>query len=186
MAYEKFNYYWWKNILTPSQIKQLTTFIEKNNDGDEPDGLFDSLKKNISTKKIIDLSKIRQFSFFEEMINHYHHANNNHFGYDLFNTDNKALYQCYNSKFKNEYKWHSDVSNQPLSDIKLTVIINLSTKKYTGGDFQLHLDGEKTMNELNESGNMFMFKSMIPHRVLPLLTGERKTLTLFLEGPRLR
>jgi PKHD-type hydroxylase len=68
----------------------------------------------------------------------------------------------------------------------LTVIINLSTKKYTGGDFQIHLNGEQSISQINESGNMFMFKSILPHRVLPILSGERKTLTLFLEGPNFR
>ena len=184
MVYEKFNYYWWKNKLTPLQVKQLSTFIEKNNDGDEPEGIYNSSKKNIKTKKLIHLSKIRKLSFFEKIINDIIEVNNLHFGYNLFNPNNKGLYQCYNSKLKNEYKWHNDISNQPLSDIKLTVVINLSTKKYTGGDFQLHLDGEQSIKQINESGNIIMFKSILPHRVLPLLTGERKSLTLFLEGPR--
>ena len=186
MVYEKFNYYWWKNKLTPLQVKQLSLFIEKNNDGDEPKTVFNSSKKNIKTKKIIHLSKIRQLSFFEKIINDILEVNNLHFGYDLFSPNNYGLYQCYDSKMKNNYDWHNDISSKLLSDIKLTVVINLSTKKYTGGDFQLHLNGEQSINQINESGNIILFKSILPHKVLPVINGERKTLTLFLEGPRFR
>ena len=187
MNYEKFNIYWWHNKFTSSQIKQLSTFIEKNNHGDEPDSFHSTSKKNIKTKKLIYLSKLEELSFFKQAIRDILEVNNLHFGYDLFDTyRNLGLYQCYDSKLNNEYKWHNDISVQPLMDMKLTVIINLSTKKYTGGDFQIHLNGEQSISQINESGNMFMFKSILPHRVLPILSGERKTLTLFLEGPTFR
>ena len=66
------------------------------------------------------------------------------------------------------------------------MVINLSTKEYTGGDFEIHLAGGQTIKQINGSGNMIMFKSLLPHRVLPIIKGERKTLTIFLEGPNFR
>ena len=187
MNYEKFNYYWWHNKFTSSQIKQLTSFIEKNNHGDEPDSFYNTSKKNIKTKKLIYLSKLEELSFFKQTIRDILEVNNLHFGYDLFDTyRNLGLYQCYDSKLNNEYKWHNDISAKPRTDMKLTVIINLSTKKYIGGDFEIHLDGGQTIKQINESGNMIMFKSILPHRVLPITKGERKTPTLFLEGPNFR
>ena len=187
MNTEKFNYYWWQNQFTSSQVKQLISSIEKNNHGDEPDSFHNTSSKNIKTKKLIYLSKLEELSFFKQAIRNILEVNNSYFGYDLFDTyRNLGIYQCYDSKFNNEYKWHSDISAKQLIDIKLTVVINLSTKEYTGGDFEIHLAGGQTIKQINGSGNMIMFKSILPHRVLPIIKGERKTLTIFLEGPNFR
>jgi len=38
--------------------------------------------------------------------------------------------------------------------------------------------------KFNKPGDMLMFKSYINHKVSPILSGERRTLTLFFHGPR--
>jgi predicted 2-oxoglutarate/Fe(II)-dependent dioxygenase YbiX len=67
--------------------------------------------------------------------------------------------------------------------MKFTILINISDKKYTGGKFKLFVGSEFEAPELNTSGNMIMFKSYTNHRVEKVLTGERKTLAIFIKGP---
>ena len=81
---------------------------------------------------------------------------------------------------------HHDESRNICSDTKLTVIINLSDKKYEGGQLGLFRNEPILVKELNEPGSVIMFKSPISHRVLPVIKGERKTLVFFMEGPRFK
>jgi predicted 2-oxoglutarate/Fe(II)-dependent dioxygenase YbiX len=69
-------------------------------------------------------------------------------------------------------------------DIKLTVLINLSLKSYEGGKFCLWRGNETEVKELNTPGNAIMFKSNINHKVYPIIKGERRTLAIFIKGPR--
>ena len=43
---------------------------------------------------------------------------------------------------------------------------------------------ETHIKELDKPGGMVVFKSHISHRVLPVLTGQRRTLSIFLMGPK--
>ena len=72
-------------------------------------------------------------------------------------------------------------------DIKFTVLINVSEEKYSGGKFKLMHGGKpEHVKELDEPGNMIMFRSYTLHKVEPVTKGERKTLTLFLTGPNFK
>ena len=79
-----------------------------------------------------------------------------------------------------------DASPLPHMDIKLTILINLSTKKYEGGSFFIFKGKEKNIKELDEPGNILMLKSYLLHKVTPVTKGERRTLTIFLKGPSFR
>ena len=45
---------------------------------------------------------------------------------------------------------------------------------------------EEEVVELNTPGNVIMFKSFINHKVSPVISGERRTLALFLSGPNFK
>jgi PKHD-type hydroxylase len=59
-------------------------------------------------------------------------------------------------------------------------------EQYEGGQFQLFNTNEYEVKELNIPGNVVMFKSYINHRVLPVTKGQRRTLAIFLKGPKFR
>ena len=89
----------------------------------------------------------------------------------------------YSSETKANYEWHIDKSKTLVFDTKWTVLLNLSEKKYSGGEFQIFNQGPYAIPEF-KSGAMLMFKSNLNHRVTPVTEGERKTFTIFLSGPR--
>lgn len=113
-------------------------------------------------------------------------ANQKYFGYDLhpFNDHDICLYNIYNSH--GEYDYHVDTSRSDLWDMKLTVLVNLSTEKFTGGQFMIYNGVEYEAPELAEPGSVLIIKSFLNHKVKPILSGQRKTLTLFGCGPKLK
>jgi predicted 2-oxoglutarate/Fe(II)-dependent dioxygenase YbiX len=183
-------YWYWNNVLDLKTIKNINKLIISNYDSLEDDvkkakDLNNNIKKNTETyiiayKKIkLKVSKLIEEAF---------RSNNENFGYDLFDmTDNSECnYNVYKSSNKANYDWHVDVTPAPYSDIKLTLIINLSEKSFEGGDFYLQSGVEQQVKELKEIGSMIMFKSSVRHTVTPVLNGERRNLTIFLDGPNFK
>jgi len=183
--------YWhWNNVLDLKTIKEINKFILLNYEVLEKDkwkakDLNNNNKKNTETY-IIKYKKIK--SYFSDLVDLAFMSNRENFGYDLFDIkDNRDCnYNVYRSSNKANYDWHIDGSNGPYSDIKLTLIINLSEKKFEGGDFYLQSGVELQVKELKEIGGMIMFKSSTRHMVTPVLDGERKNLTIFLDGPNFK
>jgi len=61
----------------------------------------------------------------------------------------------------------------------------LSEKKYEGGEFQIfESENPETIFNFSKGGDMLLLKSSILHRVNPVTKGIRKSLTIFLEGPK--
>ena len=191
MANGKLEYWQWKNYLNSSALKQLNKFINKSILKDEP--IDCAATENGNTKKFLKTKLIPWINikdylpyFWDKIKN----VNLNSFGYDIIEPSvfDSVHYNIYSSKSKDRYDWHVDSASieDPLVDIKFTVLINISDKKYTGGQFKMFNTNEFEATELNTPGNMIMFKSYINHRVEKVLTGERKTLALFIKGPAFR
>lgn len=85
------------------------------------------------------------------------------------------------------YNWHVDLfplSGRPY-DRKLTAVCLLNDpSEFTGGEFQVRLYSEYTAPL--EKGTIISFPSALEHRVVPVLSGLRKTATIWLNGPRFR
>ena len=185
-----FNYYYFKNYFNKSKIEEINYFIEKNFDffEDENEGAKKedcSLKKKSIVKQIY-WKKIKHF--FNELESQLHLINQTHFGYDLYNINDNSLslFNTYDSNIKGTYDWHKDASRLNLMDTKLTILVNLSTEKYEGGEFQINNGDPKIVKEFTEPGDVLMFQSIILHKVNPVTQGVRKSLTFFLNGPSFR
>jgi len=183
-------YWYWEKVLHKNEIKQLNKFIDKNYDQLElPEkgakDKFGNFKKN-SLVKCILWKKIK--NFLEEPYDKIVHTAKYKFGYDIYDVSNldMCLLNIYHSSKNSEYGWHIDVNKDDLFDVKLTVIINLSLEEFEGGDFKLFQNDEYVVEQLKTPGNMIMFKSQINHCVTPVTKGERRTLTIFIHGPKFR
>lgn len=114
-------------------------------------------------------------------------ANKHLFGFDLYQiTDLENLhYNIYDSSA--EYGWHIDASPSPCSDFKLTALLNVSTEPYEGGELEVFFSSKpETISEFSTPGSFFIFPSWIPHRITPLTSGQRKSVSMFLQGPALK
>ena len=184
------DYWQWPNVLNQKKIVEINNYIETNYVGlqNKINGAIDlkgNFKKN-STVKIIEFFHIKKI--IPDLIEYSILSAQQNFGYDIFyprDSENCNL-NIYSSKNKEKYDWHIDNSRSELYDIKLTILINISLESYTGGKFYLFNTNEKEVEELNNPGNMIMFKSSINHKVTPITKGERRTLAIFLKGPKFR
>lgn len=182
--YKAWDYYSWNNIFNIETIKSINETIEKNYMGNEPSE-WATPWKNVSSVKTVHYGHLAPL--LKNFLDLVQVVSTEGFGYNIFTIYNNHTlnYNVYNSKDKADYNWHRDVSNSPMFDTKLTLLINLSDEPYEGGHFEI-LTGEEpfTFDAYNKPGGAVMFKSHILHRVLPVTSGIRKSLALFITGPR--
>lgn len=174
----KFTYYYVHKVLDIKEIKKINTLCEKNG--------LDFYKqapvtKTSTCKKIsyVEINKIKNLK--ETII----WINRECFGFNIYeNINDHFIHNTYSSTNKGQYKWHTD--GEPYScnyTSKLTGLINLSEKKFEGGDFYL-FDGKPTkIKELNEPGSLIVFPSYFLHKVTSVTSGIRKSGTMFITGP---
>ena len=171
------------NIFNKDQIKEINKVITSNFVEGKDDFAVDS--KKTSNVKFVNLGRIQKhiYPFIDFCLT----ANNNYFGFDLHPvTSQKRLnYNIY--KEGTEYSWHIDaVSKNPVRDIKLTALLNLSEKNYEGGELVLFKTWEIVCKEFNEPGTAIIFPSFTNHKVNKVTTGSRNTLALWMSGPKSR
>lgn len=112
-------------------------------------------------------------------------ANHDHF---LYNVDDFGPMQYTKYKKDGHYCWHWDVFfGWQKNARKISVVVFLNEPEdYEGGEFEIvtngNLDEIKKLKPLK--GDALFFASWMPHRVLPVTSGERNTLVTWVTGPR--
>ena len=90
------------------------------------------------------------------------------------------------------YDWHVDCCTRGDTVRKITAVLQLDeTDDYAGGDLEFRrleepderLDGPP---ELRDQGTVVVFPSYLVHRVTPVTRGTRRSLAMWMTGPRFR
>ena len=171
------------NIFNQDQIKEINNVIKANFVEGKDDFASDSHKT--SDVKFIYFGKIQ--SYILPFIDFCLTANNNFFSFDLhpLTSLKKLNYNSY--EVGTEYSWHIDaVPRNPVRDIKLTALLNLSEEPYEGGELVLFRANEIICNEFNQPGSAIIFPSFVNHKVSKIISGRRHTLAIWLSGPKFR
>ena len=87
------------------------------------------------------------------------------------------------------YGWHSDYGTSADKGLtrKLSMSIILSDpEEYSGGKLQFIDYQGKVQNVDKTRGTVVVFDSRTPHRVTPVLRGQRISLVAWMMGPKLR
>tara|TARA_R100000231_G_scaffold39276_1_gene34165 strand:- start:572 stop:1141 length:570 start_codon:yes stop_codon:yes gene_type:complete len=187
----KWDYFFIKDFFSKEEIKKINQNIEQNHlsieDTSKVSKYTESNKSKKKTKTYqINYGKIKPLlKNLEELANEINEAN---FGFDLYSlkSTSNVLLNVYDSKTKSQYDWHFDHSRSDIYDVKLTLLVNLSLKKYDGGSFEIFNSGSYKIKELDKPGSAILIKSYLNHKVNLVTKGERRTLTLFLKGPKLK
>lgn len=132
------------------------------------------------------------FDRFNEVIDS---LNKKFYNFDLIGYD-KFQYTVYKGEEGGKYDWHMDtILGQLCDDMKstytrkLSVIMLLSDpeKDFTGGRFEYHLGNENNAVNINiKKGTIIAFPSFICHRVTPVYAGVRKSIVIWVEGPKFK
>ena len=116
-------------------------------------------------------------------------ANNDFFNYDIIPISDFHYVNIneYDEK-NNSYDWHVDCNTYGSEeDLKLTCLLNISTEPYDEG--RLHLSGldeegqELIFKDFNMPGYAIIFTANRMHKVEPITSGKRKTLSYWVRGP---
>jgi predicted 2-oxoglutarate/Fe(II)-dependent dioxygenase YbiX len=171
-------YYWWQ-IFNRAEIKNLDKVINKNfiTTTDAPAA---GVTKT-STVKFVKWGSIK--TLMRPVMEVVHYANMMNFGFHLYPPrDDKTLnYNIYEKG--GEYDFHEDgiTYTNPVSDFKFTCILNLTLDSIEGGDFYL---AHRKIEEISQPGCILIFPSFRCHASKPVTKGTRKTLSLWMDGPK--
>lgn len=190
MSDQVYDYWLWKDVFSYNQRVELDKILKTDFEMKEPKeyGASDN-SGNFKKSSTVFISKYHQVKhLLSEIVDESIKVNNHKFGYDLFPIDNNHSlnYNIYDSKSSSQYDWHLDTSQTIYYDVKLTLLINNSIEKFEGGNFQLNSGTPYSLSDFSSPGSVVLIKSNILHKVTPVTSGTRNTITMFLCGPRFK
>jgi PKHD-type hydroxylase len=176
----KYAYYYISDFISCSILQDINKILDSTNNQSKLKDIPANVNKTSSVRfykyEILwDLLK----DFRHEVLN----INNKYFGFKIFKPSKNTYLNINTYEKGQEYNWHIDATYEQASDIKLTVLLNISNIEYSGGNFVIFQSGEHKIEQFDKPGTILVFPSYIPHKVTPVLSGTRQTLTWFLEGP---
>ena len=134
-----------------------------------------------------DVSWIAELDWVSTIFTHYFHiANREIFEYDLTEMESVQVTRYDKNHF---YGWHSDYGTSADKGLtrKLSMSIILTDpEEYSGGKLQFIDYQGKVQNVDKTRGTVVVFDSRTPHRVTPVLRGQRISLVAWMMGPKLR
>lgn len=189
-------YVLWDNCFSEQELSEIQK-LENSFDFSEAETFNGSiLEKNQRIRK----SKINFFSrnnennwVFDRFNTIIKSINDEFYGFEL-NGYNQIQYTIYNSEDEGTYGWHMDTLlgkniNQTEETRKLTLVMLLSDPRadFVGGEFQMNLSNEENAETIFlTKGKLIAFPSWMIHRVKPVIRGIRKSLVIWVEGPKFK
>ena len=120
--------------------------------------------------------------------------NNQFYNFDL-NGYESFQYTVYHDHEKGRYDFHMDTimgNNMPddmfeTRKLSMTFLLNEPGVDFEGGDFQINSGQEKDAETVPlNKGRIIMFPSFMIHRVKPVTKGTRKSIVIWVVGPKFR
>jgi hypothetical protein len=185
-------FYEFHNMFDTKQIKIINKFIKNNYDRVAPtsEGATDLQNNEL---KFVDVKQIYWYKVKQYLESAYQFALNtiqHECGYLLhpFNDFRHINYNTYNSKHKHQYGYHlDDMKESSANSTKGTLLINVSDSKYTGGELLYwHNENEIHIDHLDKPGSMVYLRPHMYHKIKPVRSGIRKSISIFLTGPKWR
>lgn len=169
------------------------TFVEqiKTMPFEKPKLGFDGNSENNNRRKskIRFLYRDKGFDWlFDQITMAYLQANDQFFGFHLSGFQFLQVAE-YESTDRGEYQRHQDVfwlNGQDTKHRKLSGIIQLTDpNEYQGGDFQIYdVTQDPPANKIKEQGTFILFPSFLYHAALPVTSGTRFSIAVWVEGPK--
>lgn len=184
---------WWEGAFTEEELIKIENYCSQDElkpattvgDGENCEYVRKS-KLNFYKKNELNSWIFDKFNYVIESLN------NQFYDFDLYGY-NFFQYTVYNSENEGKYDWHMDTilntSNEGLekSTRKLSLVMLLSEpgRDFTGGEFQITMGSNVKTIDMHK-GKIIVFPSFMIHRVIPVLTGIRKSIVIWVEGPKFR
>jgi PKHD-type hydroxylase len=174
------SYLYYNDFLSEEEIERI--FKNCNN------SLFESnLNNNIinqnhrkSLNKTLEIDQKHEW-FFEKLMSYVYDANLNYFGFDIsgISEEIQLINYCRES---DHVEWHYDRAiDSPIR--KLTCIVQLSDPDEYEGCSLLIKSSFIDEDLPKDKGTLIIFPSFMLHKVTPLISGNRWSLTAWITGP---
>jgi hypothetical protein len=176
----KYTWYSQPNFYEPHEIRDIIATVRNAKTTEWDDIPGDN--KNVATEVFINNQQVEEK--LKKLFQHVKTWNRQWFGYELYpDIPPGGNINVYSGK-TNSYGYHSDRTDLGMSsDSKLTAILNVSQNKYIGGEFEIFEGYDHHIESLDHPGTLIVFPSYWYHRVKPVLSGERTTISFWFLGP---
>ncbi|WP_426033621.1 2OG-Fe(II) oxygenase [Cypionkella sp. TWP1-2-1b2] len=175
------------DALSPDECDRLITLIAAHHLKDA--GLVGgTTAHSIRRAEIAWLDDIAEAAWvLDRMISLTAQANREAFQFDLTDFGESPQVARYTAEREGHFDWHSDIgAGNWAAKRKLTIVVQLSDPTtYEGGTLELRPDSNITQAPRTR-GTATIFPSFTLHRVTPLTSGTRWSLTLWSHGPAFR
>jgi PKHD-type hydroxylase len=180
------NYYWYQEGLNSEDLTNLNklaaTYPYTKGTIVGSDEIVESIRK--SKIKWLHPNDDSQW-LYDKIINMVVEANKAMWNFNLYSVIDSIQYTVY-SEGGGHYDWHMDIGPGSISHRKISVVVQLSDpSEYEGGDLELMLNADPIKLK-KEKGLIYMFPSWTLHRVTPVTKGVRRTLVVWVAGPKFR
>ena len=114
------------------------------------------------------------------------HANTTHFDYEIAGLRHglQLIHYSAEQKIKGHYDWHVDAGSGEVATRKISITCQLSDPNtYTGCELIINNHTSELVGT-RECGSMHLFPSYMPHKVSPIISGDRYALVIWIHGSR--
>ena len=129
---------------------------------------------------------------FDKINNAIETANDQFYNFDL-NGYSAIQYSEYHGDEGGKYDFHMDTflgeegKNFEMRKLSLVMMLNTPGVDFQGGEFQINKGQEKEVENIEMiKGRMIFFPSFLIHRVAPVTQGIRRSLVIWVTGPKFR
>lgn len=188
LATQEQNFAHWENGFSESQISDIIQIGESLL---PDDASIDKNKKDniesIRKSKVSWISQTPESNFiYDQMAYITRCLNAQFFQFDLFGFVEDMQYTKYHAD-GGHYDWHMDKGNLHPSPRKLSLVMQLSDPdEYEGGDLEFLTRPGEPIQAKKEKGIIYAFPSYVLHRVTPVTKGTRKSLVVWVAGPKFK
>lgn len=189
-----YSYCYWDDAFSDKEIDEMCNFFSQH----EVERAT-VLDKNKSVNETTRRSNVRFFHRDENTFRVFDRLNetienlNDKFYNFVLNGYESFQYTEYDAHEKGEYNFHMDTvfgkEETLIQTRKLSLVMCLNRPgiDFEGGQFYINVGSEKEAHEVEmKKGRIIVFPSFLIHRVAPVTKGKRKSLVIWVVGPKFR
>lgn len=183
---------WWENGFTEEELDAICSIGERK----PPKNSMIGVNSGTLNEKVRNsiISWIEPEGWLAERLEYIaRQLNGKYFGLDLWGFGENFQYTTYKydvkKKIEQHYDWHMDQGSSEGPPRKLSLVLQLSDpSEYEGGELQIMTGNSGSLGETcrKQKGIIYAFPSYLMHRVTPVTKGIRRTLVVWISGPKFR
>lgn len=161
--------------LSDKNLQKSNFSINHKYDNEVRNSLNSFCRINENTKWIFD-----RFNYIISEVNY------NYYMFDLIGYD---YYQYTEYRESGHYEWHMDTAideNMPCRKLSLSLLLNDPEKDFEGGELCITTNLSEQKGIEMKKGEIAIFPSFLMHKVTPVTRGIRKSLVIWVIGPKFK